>query len=693
MSPRRVLTGLLAALLLTLGLTSTAGPLAGPAEAARGPAALTIDTLEPGVPTDGATLRVAGRVSNTGQQELRNVEVRLRLSATHLGSRGELAAVLAGSVTSRDGEAVVSEQVPDLGVGQTEPFLLTRETAELSQLTEFGVYVLGIEVLAERDSGFGRVALVRTLLPWVPQERDFVATEFTWVWPLVGRPVRLADGLFTDESLATDLGPDGRLTRLLEAGEQVAAAGGLTWALDPELVAAVADMSDGYQVRQPNGQPVPGTGSEAATSWLTRLRASTADRPVIPLAYGDADLTAMARAGFLGSVRTAFDLGRTTLAEQLPSAQLLSETAWPVDGYAPRRTLAALRRAGISSVLLDGRAVPPEIDLSYTPTGRAQVSTGAGRLTGLLAEPSLADLLASRSGTPLLDSQRFVAETAMIASELPSGPDRSIVVLPPRRWNPDPAFLQRLVSLVTGAPWIAPTGLRELAATPPPEVDRLPVQYPAEQRAAELPRTYLLAVDGMRDSTAVFAKILTEPEAYVPGLERSALLLQSSWWRGRSGRANRLFVERDYLRDLRQQVRIQPGNFIFSSRRGTFAVTVANGLDQAVLVRLRLQPQTTRLRLGPITPAPIGPRQKQQVEVAATAVAPGPVLVDASLHAEDGTPYGQPVLLRITITEYGTVALYITIAAAVVLFLAAGIRVLRRVTARSAAEEGSDEQP
>jgi len=55
------------------------------------------------------------------------------------------------------------------------------------------------------------------------------------------------------------------------------------------------------------------------------------------------------------------------------------------------------------------------------------------------------------------------------------------------------------------------------------------------------------------------------------------------------------------------------------------------------------------------------------------------VTIDATLRTLGGAVYSQPVQLRITITEYGTVALYITVAAGAVLFLAAGARVLRRL--------------
>jgi hypothetical protein len=158
-------------------------------------------------------------------------------------------------------------------------------------------------------------------------------------------------------------------------------------------------------------------------------------------------------------------------------------------------------------------------------------------------------------------------------------------------------------------------------------------------------------------------------------------LLESSWWRGRPSRVNRLDREKDLLKEARTAVRVQPGNFTFSSRSGTIPVTVANELDQEVEVVLRLDPQTPRLRVDPVEAFTIGPKSKRQIPVSASAVASGPVVVDAQLYTPGGAVYGQPVPLQISITQYGTVALYITAVAAGVLFLASGVRVLRRVVA------------
>ena len=74
-------------------------------------------------------------------------------------------------------------------------------------------------------------------------------------------------------------------------------------------------------------------------------------------------------------------------------------------------------------------------------------------------------------------------------------------------------------------------------------------------------------------------------------------------------------------------------------------------------------------------------KSKVQVEVPATAIANGPVVIRTVLLTPGGDQYGQPVRLRVQVTQYGTVALGITAAAGAVLFAAAGYRLFRRARA------------
>jgi hypothetical protein len=673
----------LAVLVLFVGPAVLVG--AGPAGAAGG-VSITVSTLSPGVATSGSTLQVAGAVTNRGSQVVHKVSIRLRMSQGALGSRSELAAVAAGEVTSRDGTVVVEAPLGDLAPGASEPFDLRQALNDVPALTTFGVYVLGIEVVGTRGAQTGRLAITRTLLPWVPSSPGISPTGFSWLWPLVGAPVRLADGTFANDSLAAALAPGGRLDRLLAAGARLAQEGAaVTWAMDPDLIESVADMANGYRVQTPDGRTVPGGGAGLAQRWLADLRSATEGADALALPYGDVDIAALVRQDMPSDVALARAAGAAALAAVLPSVSTIDDLAWPADGYLDRAALATLVRSGVASVVLDGRALPPTIDLSYTPSGRAQVPSGAGPVKALLADPGLADLLGRGARAPgsdgVLAGQRVVAETAMIASELPGGgTPRTIVAMPPRRWDPSQEFLDQLAP-VASAPWTTPRSLRALADTPPPEVDRGRLNYPPAERRAELPATYLKGIAAMKDSISNFAAILTDKTQMVPGLEASVLRLESTYWRGRvdSG-SNRKAREEIYLSTLKRKVYVQGGSFTFGSHSGTIPVTVVNELPQPVVVDLRLEPQTPRLRLDPVSTRPIGPNQKVQVEVRAHAIAGGPVSVAATLHTPSGAQYGSQVAqLQVNVTQIGTVALVITLGAAAVLFLAAGIRVVRRV--------------
>ena len=102
------------------------------------------------------------------------------------------------------------------------------------------------------------------------------------MWPLIDRPHRLTDDtVFSDDSLATIVGPGGRLDRALTVVERTADTVPLTLVVDPELLDELAVMATGkYTVDTgaPGTSPVPGTGQLAADTWLQRFRARCCNR-------------------------------------------------------------------------------------------------------------------------------------------------------------------------------------------------------------------------------------------------------------------------------------------------------------------------------------------------------------------------------------------------------------------------------
>ena len=80
---------------------------------------------------------------------------------------------------------------------------------------------------------------------------------------------------------------------------------------------------------------------------------------------------------------------------------------------------------------------------------------------------------------------------------------------------------------------------------------------------------------------------------------------------------------------------MQPGSYTFGSRSGKIPLTISNGVNQEVIVVLRLEPRQPRIRLEPPpNPIRIPPGRKVQVPIDATAVAGGDVVIDATLQCK-----------------------------------------------------------
>jgi Family of unknown function (DUF6049) len=688
--------GVALVVVLLLGFLVASGGAGAPAGAATPLASVTVTTLDPAVGTPGGILHVAGSV-RTGRERLRNVSVALRLSRTPVNGRSELAGVAAGLTTGKDGAVITSQQVADaLTPGSIATFDLATPLDGLDQLTDFGVYVVGIQVTAAHRTGVGVVAITRTFLPWVPRNSHVRPTGFSWLWPLVSHPTRLSNGTYADDSLATDFAPGGRLSRLSVAGAQLGQQMPLSWVIDPDLLDSAVGMSAprGYRVVSGDATKV-GTGGQSATDWLTQVRAETATSDVVALPYADPDITALNRGGLGSDVLSARQTGTLNATNDL-GRPVTADVAWPVDGYTDRQTLALLARTGTHAVVLDDRALPTRLQLNYTPGGHSDLRTSSGTITALLADHVLTDLLADAADHPVLAAQRFLAETAMITAELPStGPGRVILIAPPRRWDPPQEFLDRLVAGTSAASWMTGTALAGMRTAPPAEVERKGLHYPDAQQKHELSAPYLSALRSQHSRIAIFAAVLTRPKLIIPNLDLGLLRLTSTWWRDRAeDRVNRSFREQSDVDDQLGSIHVQPGSYIFGSHSGQIPLTISNGVNQAVVVVLRLEPRQPRLRLKPIAnPIRIGAGRKIQQPVGATAVAGGDVVVDASLLTLGGTalPPG-PVPLSINITQYGTVALFITGGAAGVLFLAALVRLARRgIAARRSPPTSSDE--
>lgn len=657
-------------------------PVDAAARAGRADPTVTValTTFEPVTVRPDRRLQVGGLLST--DRRLRGVVVQLEVGTTAYLSRSLVADAVAdasGAVTTPVPGA--TDRVGAVPAGSAA-FTLRVPTNTLP-LAASGVYPLRLRVTAVRDGVTSTVATLDTFLPWSPRHQGVRPTRLLWVWPLVDRPRRDAEGAFIDEDLATELTPGGRLSRLVAAGSgrQV------TWVIDPALLADVDALGHPYRVVGTAGRTRP--ANQDARRWLSDLRTATAGADLVALPFADPDLVGIIAAARTGLLHDARVSGVAPVAATLGRPARF-DVAWPADGFADEATLAALPTSGFSAVLLDGEAVPVTTAPAWTPSGRADLVDGT--LPALLTDPAL-DAVVNHPGSGrsalLLSRQAFLAQTLLLTMELPSDP-RLAVVAPERRWDPDPSWPAVLLDAADQATWLRPVTLDQALQREAPTVAREQPRLP--EAVAEFTVSDQLVDGAARAHVGLtrFRAILTDPTP-ASLMNQSLLASVSSSWRYVPEVAQvRLDATTADLDAARGKVRIVTRHATLSAQSAPLPVTIRNQLDQPVRVRLDVvSADPLRLRVtGPTELLTIKAGSSLSVSVQLDAVTTGRSDVVATLRTRAGDMYSAPVTLPVDVRAYGRVALIVFGLAAALLVLAAGRRIVRRIRgARGSGQE------
>lgn len=678
---------------ITTGMTAGAGTSVAAGAPVRGEdvaplATVTLQSLTPAAATPGSTLVVKGSIRNVSAERLESVQVLLRYSRDRLEARSEVAQVFADQEFrsgTRDDD-FFKELAPVLRPRQVTRYRLEAPVDELL-LGESGVYVVGVDVRATLlDGSRVTVARTRTVLPWTV-ERRLPTTRVALLWPLAARPALLPEGQLADDVLAAELAPQGALSSLVD----IAASTPVTWVVDPDLLVTARAMAQGYEVRDPQGRASPGTGAQAATSWLQTLRAATADADLVALPYATPDLRGLARRHPVW----ARSIAEQALAGADAAGEVLDRTAqtgvaWPDDAAAGMPMLRRLAAGGLRTVLVRApRPAAEEAGSGELPDGQVTTSAGPIRLVG--SDPGL-DAVLAVAGNPVpsllgvarpLDvRQRLLAETLLAALEAPPGGNPpTLLAAPPLRWRPDARAARALLRGWQSAAWITPVGAAPLlAADPSPAGGEL--EPSASPRPEErLSAAHVEQVRALGRVVGRLAAVLTDPEATREAYGLSLLRSLSSGWRSDPTEAT------DYVGAVESSARGQldrvqvvvPETVTLSSRTGRFPLIVANGMDQAVNVRVEVTAANrSRLSIEALDPVQVAAGEKATVTVEAEAAANGRLPVSVALVTEDDRRLGPPQRLLVVATHYGTIGWVVVGAAAALLFGAVAVRLARR---------------
>ncbi|MYW92236.1 glycoprotein [Amycolatopsis rubida] len=708
-----------AAFLLSLLIAAATALFGAPAGAQENPSPeparlrLDLGQLNPRVITSSdQALTVTGTVTNTGSRRIVKPMARLQIGE-RLASPRAMDSVLAGNPVQDSPLTEFTSLAEELEPGQSARLAITVPLAGArGAALRPGVYPLLVNVNGTPEyGGPARLAAVSLLMPVLstPGHTSNQATQrhakLAVLWPVTDSTPHIQSAPFgvpmtlTDDSLADELSPGGRLYSLVSAARAAQetnpkVGGSLCFALDPDLLRTVDAMRNGYRV----SGGAAGKGADAATNWLAALRALVTGRCVIPLPFADADLTT------LGKIRGAEGnpdaslmttaLNGTATIRQVLGVESKSGVLWP-GGTPDEKALSAISSGGFQTVLTDSGKLRAGGD-DETVTGAATLSDG------LRAQPTNSMATAGLTGftpspqTPTTysgASQRAVStQNGLAAVAFEAGLGRTegatggpLLVAPPRRWDATTdelnAFLSGLGKL-TNAGVTAGSTLDDLLGSTPEGSASLAADTRSDGGAAVASQLSGLDQDatGLVSAMQIDPRNQVEPKAIV-GPVRDALVRGSSTAFGPPAVASASANATAELAAIRDQVTVeQPKQTIaLASGSSPLPVYVHNDLPVGVTAQIALRnnmgvrPEQADKNL--LFPAKGGQTKYVQIE----ALRAGRLSVDVSLTTPSGTDLGATARFELTSTEYGPITIIVTVVAGCALLLLASRRIYRRI--------------
>jgi Family of unknown function (DUF6049) len=689
------------------------------------------------------TITVVGNLRNLGDHPVDDLEIRLQRGEalrTDGDVRDALAGTGRTDAVAPNFTPLADTLAPGGSLPVQLTVALRGTTDDSLALDRNGVYELLVNVNGVPQGGLrARLAAVRMLLPVLslpagPDARagpvvpaaPGPAADLTVLYPLADTPHRLPtvpgeQTLLSDDDLARSLAPDGRLGGLLAAYAERARAGSAVraatcLAVDPDLVGTVAAMRQGYAVRAADGTITPGSGAQVAGTWLDSLIAAARGGCVVALPFADADLVTLTRADLGDLAETAVAGGRTIVADTL-GTPVVDGTTWPSGGVLDQSALGAVVGAGDRTVVLRADSVDTDASgagpSSEGVSGVVPLAGAQPPVTAVLTDPLLSRAAAAPGGatadpggpvgitgpitstaagtSPALATQDALAALVFRVEGTPSA-DGPVVLAPPHEWSTDATGARALldaVDLLASEGRVSPRELTDVVAAGP--VTPGPARRTADPLQTGAPGAPQAVVDAVREMHANVTDLQSAAvaetgvgaslDAMFGPLAEATLRPASAAWHDRPDLANAAAATATArISELRRSIRVlePPSPYSLGTRDAPLLITIANGLPVTMEVRLSIS-STTGLRVAPIPAQRIPPLGRRQVQVDAQVVRSGQFVVEATVRTPAGRPLGPPSRLQVRSTAYGTITVWLTGCAGVLLVVLAARRVVRRI--------------
>jgi hypothetical protein len=674
-----VVRALLAPLTVTAGLVLAMLPTPPPAHAEE-PVPLvriTLKSMTPALPTRDGKITVIGTVENITNERIFRAQVYFWRNQAPITDREGFEQALASESNDPIGrrnifvyQNLYEENDPYLEPGETDTFTLTTPVEQLELSPTDGVYLMGVHVLQNNVvRAIGRARLFVPMVSTKPAE----TLKMTSLVTFSSRPSLVRPGVLSDDHLALEVAPAGRLRKLLTAADTATT----SFAVDPALVEELQTMAAGYQVLDGDGGTRTGAGAADAARWLAGFTALQSRRDGYRLLYGSPDLAALVHDGQQAPIRAT-----AAAARRVEATRTLPLLVLPTGGRADAATVEAASALQPRAIALSDRSAAGPGPLLAGP-GQAPIVSVSTAVSGGGPGPDPRD-------TAVQLRQRLLAETWIEASTSSDGATRGRVRL----------ITNGAQAAQTGidAAWLQRSPLSALLDSTPATWSQQ-YHYPVAVRETELTGGQLRTLRRFSATQRTYTDVLVDRQAANASSDAAVARAASGAWR-RQNRARQAFLtpqQADLDAILRHgvEIRSQPRVSTIDQQGVVFPITIKNTLPagsspEVNAVRLRLvftSGISDRLTIKPIDIERIPAQGSVTRNAEVTARANGIVPVTAQLETPSGRKVGQPFHLEVQVTQNGTTGWLIALAAGLVLFGTTALRI--RTVAREKAEQAA----
>ncbi|MGI8578654.1 MAG: DUF6049 family protein [Nocardioidaceae bacterium] len=699
MAPYRSATSLLFALVVSILLWPAATSYAeapAPTAVTKAPNAhptpalsVTIDNIDPLSLQPGKPLRLTGVVTNHSTKTWAHAQVYLVISYDPATTKAGLDQFGAVPDDQAFGNMIVTiglfAEIGDLPAGARRPYELSIPFAKLPISRAPGVYHVGVNVLATAPNGTrdnNSDARADTLVPMLPKNTSKLPLEPALTLVPITAPVhRQSDGSFVDDDLAAALRLNGRLRHELDFVKQ-SAPGSIEMAVDPNLLLAIHAMSKGYLVRSiaqiASGEHGSrGSGRRDALSWLSEFNQVTTNQYLLLLPWGNPDLNSMSAYHMTDVIKAAI-----SASKQYASAHKLDApvAGWAFNGMSSQRSIALTQQAGAPFQVIAARTLPG-LSHAYAdayPPGVMQLPTPYGPARAVVTTSQLAGEALTTHSSPLELRQQLIAEATVRSLVGQAGKGPAVAALP-FGWDPGPTTSMAQQGPAASFPTLTTQNINAAFAGGKLASYSGPVRIGSDP--AQLAPELIAGIAQLRARSGTYTSMLSDPTRQLIAYHQQLAFAASTVWRFRPALGLTLVQQR--IQGVSRQiakVTVTGSPFVaLSGQSGRFPLTVTNGLDVPVTVKLDVQPVNPALKISPIPTIVLDPGQRRDIDVISNSDGSGVTTVQARLATRSGQPFGKGWRFQVRATQIGLVIWVVMGAGGVVLFGVAGYRIYQRL--------------